>query len=233
MLNIAICDDEDIYRQDLKRIITTELELKGFDYHIGLFRDGESLVADDRMPNYQIIFLDIEMKELDGIDSAKRIRTKNPHAMIIFVTSHPDFVFQGYDVRALNYILKPYSSQRIKEILDDAVNQLKLTKVNFYSITYKGKTTRLDLDEVKYFLSDKHTITVVTTDDNYIFYGKLDELEGELPGYFTRIHSRYLVNVKYIEELNTKKVKIGNDYLPVSRACKENAAVAYAKYLLK
>lgn len=117
-----------MFRDDLKKIIGTELELCGIDYQIQEFTCGEDLVRAGENLDCEILVLDIEMKELDGICTAKKLRSLNWTAEIIFVTSHPDFVFQGYEVRALNYILKPYESEKIVSVLHTALAFLPKTK---------------------------------------------------------------------------------------------------------
>ena len=107
MLKLAVCDDEKVFRSDLKRILGMELDLCGIDYHITEFASGEELIAGLEKTDCQILFLDIEMKGMDGVAAARKLREMKRQMEIIFVTSYADFVFQGYEVRALNYILKP------------------------------------------------------------------------------------------------------------------------------
>lgn len=113
MLNLVICDDERTLRNDLRKVLETELELCGETFKIAEFDCGESLVRALNDSVFDIIFLDIEMKDLDGVATAREIRKRTSAPEIIFVTSYPDFVFQGYEVQALNYILKPYQKEKI------------------------------------------------------------------------------------------------------------------------
>ena len=121
MLQLAVCDDERVFRSDLRKLLGTELELCGIDYHISEFTSGEELIAGMEKADCQILFLDIEMKGIDGVEEARRLRETKRQMEIVFVTSYADFVFQGYEVRALNYILKPYESEKIRggEVLCD------------------------------------------------------------------------------------------------------------------
>ena len=89
MLELAICDDEKIYRNDLRKILGTGLELSGIDYRITEFSCGEELIKNFRCCD--IVFLDIEMGALNGVETAKRLRAMNRQCVFIFVTSHPDF----------------------------------------------------------------------------------------------------------------------------------------------
>jgi len=233
MLKLVICDDEKVYRSDLKKIIGTELELCGTDYQITEFDCGEDLAASAEIEEYQIIFLDIEMKRLDGIETAKKIRSRNKAAVIIFVTSYSDFVFQGYEVRALNYLLKPNNKEKLIAVLHTALDEIRLPREQYYLIETRGRSVRLLLDSVKYFFSDKRSITAITTADPHVFYGKLSDVESEVPDYFIRIHNRYLINLKYLQSVESNSAVIDAELLPVSRAFKQELSIAFAKYMLQ
>lgn len=124
MLNLVICDDEKSLRNDLRKVLETELELSGETFKITEFDCGEALVRALNEAVFDVIFLDIEMKDLDGVATAREIRKKTSAPEIIFVTSYPDFVFQGYEVQALNYILKPYRREKIVSVLHTALERL-------------------------------------------------------------------------------------------------------------
>ncbi len=232
MLKLAICDDEKIFRSDLRKIISTELDLSGIDYQIFEFTCGEELLASLSSLDYQILFLDIEMKLMDGISTAKELRARKNHGEIIFVTSHPDFVFQGYEVRALNYIMKPYERDKIISVLHSALEARDISLEKYYVIEQQGKSIRLPLSSVKYFKSDRRIVHAVTTQIRYSFYEKLSELEPRLPDSFIRIHSRYLLNLKYLVELKGSSVSVDGESLPVSRSCRSDLSAAFAKYML-
>lgn len=232
MLNIVVCDDEKIYRNDLKKIIETALDLDGIDHRILEFCCGDDLITALNTHDYQIIFLDIEMPGRNGMETAKDIRRKNNSAVIIFVTSYTDFVFQGYEVKALNYILKPYDKDKILAVLQTALGEQGITKEHAYLIEQRGKSIRLPLSQVKYFLSDRRSVTAVTTEDSFIFYGKLSDVELELPDFFIRIHNRYLLNLNYLQSIEGNQALVDGEMLPISRACKQALSIAFARYIL-
>jgi len=233
MLEIVLCDDEKYLRTDLKKIIERELDLCGHTCRITEFDSGETLVRTLDAKTYDIYFLDIEMKELNGLETAKRIRQKTDSGEIIFVTSHPDFVFQGYEVRALNYILKPCEEKKIISVLYDALKQLDLSKEKYYLIEQRSGTIKLPLSKTKYFASERRFVKAVTTDFAHTFYGKLNEIESQLPDFFIRIHNRCLVNLNFIESIDGDSVLCDGKKLQVSRSCKQNLSIAFAKYMLK
>lgn len=233
MLQLAVCDDEKIFRSDLKRIIGTELELCGIDYHIEEFSSGEELLSGLERSECQILFLDIEMKGMDGVAAARKLRENNRQMEIIFVTSYADFVFQGYEVRALNYILKPYEPEKIAAVLHAVLEELDVEAEKYYVIEQKSGSIRLPLSSVKYFASDRRTVHAVTTGEEYTFYEKLSDLETRLPEAFVRIHNRYLVHMKYLEAIRQNTAVVAGEELPVSRSCKSDLSIAFAKYMLQ
>lgn len=232
MLQLAVCDDERVFRSDLRKILGTELELCGIDYHISEFTSGEELIAGLEKADCQILFLDIEMKGIDGVETARRLRETKRQMEIIFVTSYADFVFQGYEVRALNYILKPYEPEKIAAVLHTALEALDIEAEKYYVIDQRGGSIRVPLSSVKYFSSERRTVHAVTTEQEYTFYEKLSDLETELPDTFVRIHNRYLVHLKYLEAVRQNTAVVDGEELPVSRSCKSGLSIAFAKYML-
>jgi DNA-binding LytR/AlgR family response regulator len=233
MLELAICDDEKIYRNDLRKILGTSLELSGIDYRITEFSCGEEMIKNFNHICCNIIFLDIEMGALDGVETAKRLRAINRQCIIIFVTSHPDFVFQGYEVRALNYIMKPYEPSKILSVLHTALEELEISSEKYYIIEQRLGSVRVPLSKVKYISSEKRLLHMVTDKEIHTFYGKLSDMEDSLGEAFVRIHSRYLVNLKYVEKLDGNTVLVCDEHLPVSRSCKPGLSIAFAKYMLQ
>lgn len=232
MLQLAVCDDERVFRSDLRKILGTELELCGIDYHISEFTSGEELIAGLKKADCQILFLDIEMKGIDGVEAARRLRETKRQMEIVFVTSYADFVFQGYEVRALNYILKPYEPEKIAAVLHTALEALDIEAEKYYVIDQRGGSIRVPLSSVKYFSSDRRTVHAVTTEREYTFYEKLSDLETELPDTFVRIHNRYLVHLKYLDAVRQNTAVVDGEELPVSRSCKSGLSIAFAKYML-
>lgn len=138
MLEIAICDDEKKLRLDLRHVIEKELALDGVEFGLTEYESGEALLRGIRERNADIIFLDIEMGGMNGMEAARTLRKNGQPAVIIFVTSYPDFVFHGYEVRALNYILKPYQEKKIKEVLRDALKELEISTEKYFTVEQKS-----------------------------------------------------------------------------------------------
>jgi len=234
MLKIALCDDESQDRGLLKSIIDTQLSLCGLEYMISEFESGEEFIASITNQNKQfdLIFLDIEMKKLNGIETARHLRELDGTSIIVFITGYSDYVFDGYDVKALNYVLKPYKKEKILRVLEDALQQIDTARKRYFSFETANGIFKLNWNDILYFTSDKRKIKVYTVNGAHEFYGKLDDVETKLGIPFIRIHQRYLVNLCFVDAIDTKFVCIKNGKLPISRQEYQAVMITFAKYML-
>lgn len=231
-MEICICDDEKKLRNALRSAVETELQLSGVSYTIKEFAFGEALLCSLETSEPDILFLDIEMEGLNGMETARRLRERCRRTVIIFVTAYPDYVFQGYEVHAFHYILKPYREEKIREVLRLALAETERLDDRYFLIEQKNRSLRLPLREIHYFKSDRKKISAVTRDRSEEFYGKLTDIESGLPEYFIRIHNRYLVNLRHVTDLGTSSCICGGEELPVSRPYRHALAASFARNML-
>lgn len=234
MITIAVCDDEKKFRKDLRRLVALQLDLEGFDYRIEEFDSGETLLdACSTGSRFDILFLDIEMPGSDGMTTARKLREAGEKVLIIFVTAYPDFVFQGYEVQAFHYILKPYDQTKLKNVLQRAITEVEDFRPMYFVVEQKSGTLRLETQHICYFKSNGRTIEVAAVNQRLSFYGKLDEAQSQLPANFQRVHNRYLVNMNHVTKVGPSSCTCNEEEIPVSRAYKQTLAVAFAQMLLK
>ena len=117
MYNIAICDDEQDFADEMKQYIQRYQEESGEEIRVMVFRNGLELI-ENYDPSTDLIFLDIQMDQMDGLETAKRIREKDEEAGIIFLTSLKQYALEGYQYQAVNYLIKPMKYIRLKTELD-------------------------------------------------------------------------------------------------------------------
>ncbi len=232
-MKISICDDEREFRTALKKIIEREMELEGIACETTEYKSGEEFIRSLSSKEPDILFLDIEMGNMNGMDTAKELRKRCRSTIIIFVTAYPDFVFQGYEVHALHYILKPYKEEKIKEVLHMALEELKMSEDQYYVIEQKSTAIKLPLKSVLYFQSDRKKVKAVTLNRTEEFYDKLSDMEAKLPAYFVRCHNRYLVNLNYVERVETSVCICKGEEIPVSRGCRQELMAAFARMMLR
>lgn len=234
MINIGICDDEASMRRLLRAPLEQKLQLLGEDYRIFEYDCGETLVTRPETEWLDILFLDIEMKQLSGMETARNLRRRDSHTLLIFVTAYPDFVFQGYEVHAFHYILKPYENQKIMKVLEQALKELGQNREHYFTLEQKSGTTKIPTKKILAFSSDRRKIIISLEDGNKLeFYGKLDAVEADLPDYFIRCHNRHLVNLNYVTTLEKDGCILKSQSFPVSRAYRQSVEIAFARFLLQ
>ena len=236
MLRIALCDDEENAR-DALRIQLEKLMDELEDEIVYEFSNGRTCInwLTAHPGEVDLLFLDVEMGKENGMDAAKKIRTVNRNLLIVFVTGYTDYVFDGYQVNALDYLVKPVSPEKLKEVLLRAKELLTPPTDRFFVLKNADGAYRLPWDDILYFYSDRRYIHLVTVIKTYTFYGKLNDIEKQVRNNFVRIHQRYLVNSDNVTFVGGDFVTVDNpacEKLPVSRAYKKEASEKLARVLL-
>ncbi|MDF2472887.1 MAG: Response regulator of the LytR/AlgR family [Lachnospiraceae bacterium] len=217
-VKIAICDDERIFIEELSRQLEILFVNESIDIQIKSYQSGRKLLSDSNDLDFDILFLDIDMPEITGIDIAEQIRRKNQFVHIIFITSHEDLVYQSIQYRPFRFIRKCYA----REELPEAVTALKrkiCNENNLFSIKFNGTESSIRYADISYIESYRHDIFVHTTKETYRIKGNLGNLEKQCENYgFIRVHSGYLVNYRYIFSIDKSKVRLINEEeIPLSR----------------
>lgn len=236
MLSIGICDDSQDNRQSLRWLLESILEGKNIEHTIFEFSSGETLLQwDQKHPNeIDLLFLDIEMGSVNGMETARQLREKHSALQIVFVTGFSDYVFDGYRVGALGYLMKPAKRDQLEEILSRFLVKLCQDAQAVYSCRDGDSWFRIPYKEILYFESDRRKVNCVTQNRTYSFYGKLDEVAQELEGLgFVRIHQRYLVRSAAIRQLCGSEVQVGDTTLPISRSYHASALLALTRTTLE
>lgn len=232
MLRIGICDDLEDARFALRAAIERILESRKVSAQIFEFSSGETLLRwfHHHAGELEIIFLDMELHELDGMETARRLRSADSGLQLVFVTGHSEHVFDGYRVGALGYLLKPPAQKQLEDVLDRAQAAL-YRGLDCAYICRNGDTHyRIPIANILYFASDRRQVRCVTEGRSYTFYGKLDTVAAEVGRDFIRVHQRYLVRAGAVERIESTDVFLCNgEQLPVSRSCQQSALLALAR----
>lgn len=229
LISIAVCDDDTRFCTSVYGEITDISIKHNIDLDVRVFRSGNALYnAIENGEYFDIIFLDIILGNENGIDIAKSIRDLYDDVLFIFLTGFIDFAVQGYEARAFRYILKDRLNNEIEKTLLDAISAINERPA--FSFSYKHTLYRINVADILYFESDKRMIIVHTKNEQYCFYGKLDETE-DITG-FIRIHKSYLVNPKHIKSLTKTSVSLDDGTnLSVSDSYSETAKRNFMIYL--
>ena len=226
MLRIGICDDSADARVALRAALERALERRrsGADTSFFEFSSGEGLLRwlGSHAGELDLVFLDIEMGELNGMETARRLREADEGLLLVFVT-----------VGALGYLMKPPKPDQLDGVLDRAA-EARLREGDQAFLCRSGETLyRIPKKSILYFASDRRQVTCVSAARTYTFYGKLDDVERDVGESFVRVHQRYLVRTAAVERMEGSQVFVGGEALPVSRACRSAALAALARTALE
>ena len=205
-MRIAICDDIIEHRKSLYDAIEKCITLSE-EASISEFSSGISLIDSHVKQPYDIIFLDIEMDGMSGLEAGQEIRGKDKDVIIIYVTSYEQYVFKSFRIEPFEYIIKPFDNEQICEVLCRAI---KKHTEQFYIIdfTWQGKSYALKVRDIVYIESNLRHVIFFTTDNEYKSVGKLADYEQRLLPYgFLRCHQSFLINMNYIRSIESKSIK--------------------------
>lgn len=215
-LEIIICDDDFVHRSILRDFLCKVLEEEFLEYNLLEFSSGEELL-ESYPKKADILFLDIQMNDLSGMDTARKIREFDSNVEIIFTTAIAQYVFEAYEVKAYRYLLKPLEYEEIKRQLKLCISEY-LNRHNIVSIESRKETIVLPVDEILYAEVQRKEVTIYTKDKTYTIEVSMKKVERKLLNYnFFRCHHSYLVNLKKVNELRNNSIIINDIEIPVSR----------------
>ena len=216
MLKIAVCDDENFFREEIKGVLVQYLTSHGILFEIDTYCSGQQFVElGIGMLKYNIIFLDINMDELDGLATARKIREISKDVFIVFITAFVNYTLEGYKVDAVRYILKNNDSMQdaIYECMD-AIGEKSQYAVTWQEFQFNEGRKRLSLDHLLYIESRLHKLEFHIMEDEikvYTLYDTLNRVEEQLKEYyFVRAHQSFLVNMKYIKSIKRYEILLTN-----------------------
>ena len=222
MIRVAIVEDEAAVRDQLMGYVQRYMRQYDAQIEVTMFTDGVEILEEYR-PVYDIIFLDVEMQHLDGMETASRIRALDSDVLLIFITNMAQYAIKGYAVGALDYVLKP---------VQKAAGQLARRARRYLAVPVDGGMRRLDEASVYYIESEGHRIHFYTEDGDFSAPGALKAWEEKLePHGFARCNSGYLVNLAYVSSVQMNTVQVGPHQLQVSRPRRKAFLEALADYI--
>lgn len=231
MLQIGICDDMAQVRLTLRVLLERLLEARNIPYQIFEFSSGEGLLSwyAKHSGELDLVLLDIEMGGMNGMEAAQALRAQDSTLQLVFVTGYTDYVFDGYAVGALGYLIKPPKAEQLESIVSRALAALHRHEPELFFCRNGDSVYRIQKQSVLYFQSNGRQVTCVTKERSYTFYDKLDRVAQEVGSGFVRIHQRYLVRAGAVQRIDSSEVDINGQTLPVSRAYSQSALLALAR----
>lgn len=220
MLRIAVCDDDTEFLKQAVNLIERWSEQSKIPSEIFQFDNGDALIAKNALDRIDIIFLDIMMPLLNGMDTARELRQKDNAVKIIFLTSSPEFALESYSVKAQGYLLKPVSYEKIKEILDECSHAFDTEPKNIVLKTPFGYQ-KLYYHDIEYAEAQNKRVifylrsgkTIEAVDPFYSFENRFTDCDG-----FFKCHRSYLVQLSNVDHFSTTEIitKSGSK-IPIAR----------------
>ena len=231
MYNIAICDDEQDFVEELQEMIESYARETKTEIRTTTFKNGLELIDRNKI-ELDLIFLDIQMDMMNGLEAAKRIRQKDGKVSIIFLTSLTKYALAGYEYRAENYIIKPITYVRLKNELDKWIRNYNRDDKKYLLVNNGEGQHRIDLNTLWYLETYNRNVKIHTDQGEIISYKKMKELEAELEGaHFLRCHSSYLVNPFFVKRAGKLELELVNgERLPVSQPKRKMVMEKLADY---
>ncbi|MEY8357838.1 LytTR family DNA-binding domain-containing protein [Anaerotruncus colihominis] len=232
MIKFAICDDEPIMVQEISNQLSQYMDgRKITSYSVTNFSNGCALLESNC--NFDIVFLDIQMDNLDGIETAKILRQQRNHSLLIFVTVLKEYVFNAFEVEAYDYLLKPLDSNQFERTMDRAVSTLAQRADKSIVIQRGSSCDVVPLAQIVYCEVQGRKIYVHQSDGKIIdYYDNLENFERQMDRRFFRCHRSYLVNLDYIRGCDTGLVTLSlGAQIPVSRLRERDLTQALLRYM--
>lgn len=202
MINIALVEDNSAERKELINFINSYFNGKELGFKITEFNDGLAFLNDKL--SFNIIFMDIEMPMINGMDTARRLRQKDSLAVLIFVTKVAELAVEGYSVEAIDYLIKPLNYQAFRRTMDRAMAQNERNiKNDIITIkTSDNGTYRVDCKDIIYFEVFNHKITYYLSNKTLQSWGTLKEVKAQFPDYFFLINKSVVININYVKSVD-------------------------------
>lgn len=230
-MRIAIAEDAPFYAKTLQDYIRQYESEHGCKLDTFHYPSGEDLL-DAFQNQFDLILLDVAMGEINGLETARQIRKQDPEVVIIFITNLAQYAINGYEVDALDYILKPVSYFSFSQRLTRALARIRSKAKKYVMISDRNGSRRLDLDEIYYVDRQGHNLTYHTASGNHTVIGTLKEAEDLLSGsHFFRCNSGYLVSLKHVESIKDGCAILNGEALLISRSRKRAFLDALTDYI--
>lgn len=210
LLLLAVCDDMPIECADIAKQIENILKQSNTDFIVKKFFSGQELLYSKE--NFDIMFLDIKMPKMSGMDLAKKIREWGKQSLIIFITSASEYVFEAFDVEAFQYLIKPIPNEKLKNVLEKAIKRIQVdVNTDFLIISSDRQTKKVFLKDILYIESVGRIAKIHCHEGILETYEQIGVLEDKLSDKsFFRCHKCFLVNLEYIDAFNKTEVSLEN-----------------------
>ena len=232
MIKFAICDDEPLMAQALAGHLADYMKEKSMTaYSVSNFSDGRTLL--ESAGSFDVIFLDIQMEQPDGMETARLLRRRGDYSLLVFVTVLKELVFDAFQVEAYDYLLKPLDSARFKQTMNRVLRSLEQRTAEDIVIQRGTGCEVVLLSDIVYCEVLGRKIYLHKSDGTVSdYYDKLEDLERRVDGRFFKCHRSYLVNLDYVRGCQDGQVLLfQGERIPASRLRERELMQALLRYM--
>lgn len=210
MINIAVCDDDNFYLGELQTRLENLAKKYALEVRVEVYSDGAEFIKEmQEGMTFDLAYLDIEMKQEDGIRTAAWIRRSNYHMLIVFCSSHDEYMKQLFETEPFRFLQKPIDDREFEKVFLKAVEKIKKSQAAYFVFQTGKNIVKLRCQDILYLESSGRKIIVHTMNRTYQYYEKLDQAQERIKdAHFIRIHKAYLVNVENIEAFQYERVAL-------------------------
>jgi DNA-binding LytR/AlgR family response regulator len=235
-MNIAICDDDIYTIGKLEMIVTKTMKEMQTPYSLDSYSSGEEIYNTIKKLgiSYQIILLDIKMGYISGFKIAALIRELSNKVLIIFVTCYKELMAEAFEVNAFHYIVKPFSEEKVRRVIEKAVTYLGMKK-DIFQFKISRSLHSLFIDQIIYFECQNRKIFVCTDDQHiYEYYGVLKEVKEKInAAIFVQVNPSFIINMNYISTLSNKLITLHTgETLAITSKYYDNFNHTYRRYIM-
>ncbi len=233
MIRIAVVEDDEKYHEICHDLLLKYASKNNLEFEIHNFYTGFAFL-DNFKGNYDLIIMDVEMPQIDGLEVSKQIREIDKNIPIVIISHSTQYAVKGYKVDAFGYIVKPIQEYDFDFIISKAINYIDNEKKDYIVISSKSMIKKIDIDEIFYIEVNAHILKIVTSNGDIQVRDRIKKYEEILKNHnFERCDNSYLANLKYCSNVDIKNntVNIKNIVLPISRSKKKSFLEALTKYI--
>ena len=222
MINVGICDDDSSVLKFIKDTLTSISKDENLRINIKCFNTGEELVDFYKISPYKcdILFLDILLDSVNGLELAKKINIYNFNTKIVLISNSKDYILDGYNVNATNYLLKPLKKEDIYKEFFKVLDLLNKDIHNYFKFVNNGAVNIIPVKDILYFEAFRRKVIIHLEDKSLEFYSKITDIEKQMKKYnFIKCHRSYIVNLNKIKSLySSELVLLNNQKIPISKS---------------
>ena len=231
MIRVAIVEDDSAERERLRACLRWLEESEGMRFHVAEFASGTAFIGSFQ-PVYDLIFMDIEMPGMDGMETARALRKMDASVLLIFVTNMAQYAIAGYEVEALDFILKPVNRYSFAIKMKRAAARIPKRIEEYVAIKCEGELRQVPIASVRWLDIDGHYVVYHTTEGDFEEYGTLKEAYGKLNrSFFVFANRGCLVNLYHVSAVNKNSVTVGGSQLDISRPQKKSFLAAMSDFM--